>query len=95
MSPALYLTVLGKACLLSLPVGGPRLPLAFSLDVLSLIGCIPLVYCRVANNFLSAYPTVGLEYCVENDGEVDRKECCAHLARSSMGKGGQGSTILP
>lgn len=29
---------------------------------------------------------MGLEYCVENEGKVDKKECCAHLVRCPVGK---------
>lgn len=36
-----------------------------------------------------------LEYCVENDSEVDRKECCAHLARSASAREGRDGKILP
>lgn len=41
------------------------------------------------------WPVGFLEYCVENDSEVDRKECCAHLARSAACKGGAGQQDPP
>lgn len=92
VSTALCLTVLGKAGLLF-----PWPPSAFTLDVpfLSEFMLGFIVGWQIVS-FLLPFDCVGfLEYCVENEGKVDKKQCCAHLARSPMGKGVWDSTILP
>lgn len=84
VNTALCLTVRGKACLLfSWP------PLAFCLGVQTIgLGSYHWFIARWhIVSFLLPFDCVGfLEYCVENDGEVDRKECCAHLVRSPVGQ---------